>query len=205
MRKDLVALVADKDMEFALRGLFSRSESLDIRSINVDIRTHPERDPGCAFRGVRFLSNLSRQYEYGLLMFDYEGSGRNKKLSREELQNEINMEFTQSPWGNKARAIVLAPELEVWVWSDSPEVAEIAGWKGRRPSLRDWLIEHGELDEGQKPKNPKETFQEALRKARKQRSPSLYQQLAERVSLRRCRDEAFGEFKDIMRGWFAVD
>lgn len=67
-------------------------------------------------------------------------------------------------------------------------------------------MERGWLREGQvKPDRPKEAFLAALREARKQRSPSLYRQLAEEVSLRRCQDAAFGEFKDIMRGWFPVD
>ena len=45
----------------------------------------------------------------------------------------------------------------------------------------------------------------ALQEAGKPRTHLLYRQLAEEVSLRRCRDAAFGEFKDIMRGWFPVD
>ena len=205
MRKDLVALVADKDIEFVLRGLFSRPKALDIRSINADIQIHTQRDSGCAVHGVSFLSSLSQQYEYGLLMFDHEGSGK-EDMPREDLQKALNEEFVRPPWEGRARAIVLEPELEAWVWSDSPHVDEIAGWKGRRPPLRDWLVEQGWLRAGQvKPDRPKEAFQKVLREAHKQRSPSLYRQLAEEVSLRRCQDAAFGEFKDIMRGWFPVD
>lgn len=205
MRKDLIALVADKDIEFVLRGLFSRPKALGIRPIDADIQTHTQRDSGCAVRGVSFLSSWSQQYEYGLLMFDHEGSGK-EDMPREELQNAINEEFTRSSWGDRARVIVLEPELEAWVWSDSPHVDEIAGWKGRRPPLRSWLAERGLLREGQvKPDQPKEAFLASLREVRQQRSASLYQQLAKDVSLRRCRDAAFGEFKDIMRGWFPVD
>ncbi|MEN8217380.1 MAG: hypothetical protein ABFS56_13640 [Pseudomonadota bacterium] len=28
-----------------------------------------------------------------------------------------------------------ADELEIWVWSDSPHVAEILGWKNKQPDL----------------------------------------------------------------------
>ena len=53
-----------------------------------------------------------------------------------------------------------------------------------------------------KPARPKEAFEAALREARKPRSASLYQQIAERVSLRRCTDTAFLELKSILNNWF---
>lgn len=72
--------------------------------------------------------------------------------------------------------------------------------------MRSWLVERGWLREGQfKPDRPKEAFLAALQEAGKPRTHRLYRQLAEGVSLLRCRDAAFGEFKDIMRGWFPVD
>ena len=74
--KDLVVLVADKDMEHALKGLLSRPQAMGIRPIAYDIYVHPQHDPACARRGVAFLSGFSAQYDRGLLLFDHEGSGR---------------------------------------------------------------------------------------------------------------------------------
>ena len=201
--KDLVVLAADKDMEHALKGLFARPEALGIRAIEADILIHPHHDPACAVRGVEFLSNLSERYDYGLLMFDHEGSGR-ERVPPEELQKSLDEDFAHSSWAaGRARAIVLSPELEAWVWSDSPHVDDVAGWKGRQPALHRWLTEQGWLQEGEtKPGRPKEAFQAALREAQRPRSPSLYQQIAERVSLHRCMDRSFLEFKEILRKWF---
>ena len=205
MKKDLVVLAADKDMEHALKGLFTRPEALDIRSIEADILVHPQHDAACARRGVAFLSNLSGRYRYGLLMFDHEGSGREQDRI-EDLQASLNEDFARSAWGDRARAIVLSPELEAWIWSDSPHVEGIAGWRGRQPPLRRWLTEQGWLRENEaKPERPKEAFQAALREARRPRSASLYQQIAERVSLRRCMDKSFLEFRDVLRNWFQED
>ena len=44
-QKDLVVLVADKDMEHALKGLLGRPRALGIREIEADIRVHPRHDP----------------------------------------------------------------------------------------------------------------------------------------------------------------
>ena len=120
------------------------------------------------------------------------------------LQDSLNEEFARSDWGERAKAIVLAPELEVWIWSDSPHVDEVAGWQGREPALRRWLVEQGYLQEGEeKPIRPKEAFEAALREVQKPRSASLYLQIAENVSLRRCTDTAFMEFKSILSNWFS--
>ena len=202
MKKDLVVLAADKDMEHALAGLFTRPESLGIRPIEADILVHPQHDPACALRGVEFLSNFAGRYDHALLVFDHEGSGR-EQTAPGELRDSLNADFSRSVWGDRARAIVLSPELETWVWSDSPHVDDVAGWRGRRPTLRGWLVDRGWLREGElRPDRPKEAFQAALRKARRPRSSSLYRQLAERVSLAQCIDPAFLEFTEALSEWF---
>ena len=82
--------------------------------------------------------------------------------------------FASSAWGSRARALVLSPELEMWIWSDSPHIDEVAGWKNRNPGLRPWLIEQAYLQEGEvKPARPKEAFEAALREAGKPRSASF--------------------------------
>ena len=202
--KDLVVLAADKDLRHALKAMLSRPEALSMRPIEADVLVHHEHDPACALRGVDFLANLSGQYRYGLLIFDHEGSGREGRPL--ELQGVLNRQFAGSAWGDRARAIVLVPELEVWIWGDSPHVAEVAGWANRDPGLRPWLIEQGYLEEGQaKPASPKEAFQAALRESRTPRSASLYEQLASKVSLGKCTDGAFRELRAVLGNWFPPD
>ena len=201
--KELVVLAADKDLQFALEGLLARSEALGIRPIEKDIFVEPEHDPGCALRGVEFLRPFANQYRHGLLIFDHEGSGR-EGHARKQLQDDLNRAFAGF-WGeHRACAIVIAPELEAWVWSTSPHVAEIAGWGSRHTKLRRWLVQQRWLGRDEiKPARPKEAFQATLRQARHPRSASLYRQLAERVSLQDCEDEAFREFRDVLRTWFS--
>ena len=202
--KDLVVLAADKNIEHALMGLFERTEAMGIRPITVDIQVHPQRDPACALHGVEFLSGSSERYAYALLVFDHEGSGFDDTTPH-QLQESLNEEFTRSRWGDRAKALVLVPELEAWVWSDSPHVEEVAGWRDRNPPLRNWLTDRGFLAVGEvKPLRPKEAFEAALYESRIPRSSSLYLQLAQRVSLERCTDTAFIDFKAILQGWFPM-
>lgn len=195
-------LAADKDMAHALMGLFERPEAIGSRKIEVDIRVEEQHDPACAQRGVTFLSIFSNQYHHGLLIFDHLGSGR-ERVPPQELQRILNEDFGRTGWEDRARTIVLAPELEAWVWGASPHVADVAGWKNGNSELRQWLREEGLLKKGQvKPDEPAKAFRAALRAAKKSRSSSLYYQLAKKVSLNRCEDRAFGELREILRNWF---
>ncbi len=200
--KDLVILAADKDLEFALKGLLARPGAIGIRAVSADIFVEPEHDPACALRGVEFLANFGGQYQNALLMFDHEGSGK-EATTRVALQEELNVAFLRTVWGARARAIVLEPELEAWVWSDSPHVSNVVGWRDRDPGLRVWLGNNGWLQPNAiKPDRPKEAFEAALREARRPRSSSLYKRLADNVSVRRCADPSFSEFCQTLREWY---
>lgn len=102
--KDLVILAADKDLEFALKGLLDRPEAIGIRAISADIFVEPEHDPACALRGVEFLTHLETQYQKALLMFDHEGSGK-EAMTREALQEELNAAFARTAWGQRQRPL----------------------------------------------------------------------------------------------------
>jgi len=198
----LVVLVADQPMLFSLRGLLSRHGALEIRSLTHDIYPHPEHDPGCLLRGHDFLRLYVRQYMHALVVFDLEGCGR-EQSSRSELEQEVEGRLSHSGWGDRAAAIAINPELEIWIWSDSPHVDSVLGWSGRQPDLRSWLVRERFAESPQgKPHKPKEAFERALRVAHRPKSSSLYRQLAERVGLERCVDPAFLKLKATLRKWF---
>jgi hypothetical protein len=202
MMKDLIVLVADGQMEFTVRGLLTRGRSLGFRDVSFDIYVHPAKDPGCRTRGHDFLRPFTRQYAHGLVMHDREGCGRDDH-PREALESELESSLAGSGWQDRAAAIVIDPELEVWVWSESPEVAAILGWAGRQPTLSQWLVQQGHCTLGEnKPQKPKKALDEALRLSGKRRSSAIFRQLAERVSVHRCTDPAFSKFKELMRQWF---
>jgi hypothetical protein len=192
-------------MEFAVRGIFSRANALGIREVTPVFHVHPENDPGCLLRGHLFLSLFVHQYAHALVLLDREGCGQDR-VPRDKLEAGIEEQLARSGWGNRAAAIVIDPELEMWVWSDSPQVDSVLGWEGRNPTLRNWLLEKEYLQDGQvKPVRPKEALELALRTARKPRSSSLYFQLAQKVSLGRCVDSSFVKLKTILKEWFPVE
>ena len=201
---DLVVVVADKVMEFTVRGILSRHNSLGVRAVSADIFPHPEHDPGCYLRAHTFLKSMSRKYGKAMVLFDHDGCGAEKR-TREELEAEVEGRLESAGWKGRCRAIVLDPELEIWIWSDSPHVAEVLGWKNRSPALPRWLCENGFWQAGApKPHSPKEAMEAVLRIARLPRSASRYRQLAEKVGLERCSDAAFLKIKTTLQEWFSL-
>lgn len=203
--KDLVILVADGQMEYAIKGLLTRDKSIGIRQPSVDIHVHPDKDPGCLLRGHDFLRPFHRQYRHALIMLDYEGCGREIR-PRVDLESELEQRLADSGWKNRAAAIILEPELEIWVWSDSPEVEVVLGWSNRTPRLMDWMRTEGYLaSDEKKPSRPKEALERVLRVARKGRSSAIFFQLAKKVSINRCTDISFLKLKEILRRWFGQE
>ncbi len=201
-RKDLVALVADKNMEATIVGLLERPQALGIRPITYDVFVHPRRDPGCVTEADDFLRPFSRVYRYALVLFDHEGCGR-EQIPPGQLADEMKTCLEKAGWAARAEAVVLAPELEVWAWTDSPHAARCLGWEDRLPPLRDWLAktERWPIDDP-KPRQPKAAFEAALREVHKPRSSAIYGELARSVSLKGHTEPAFLRLTATLQRWF---
>lgn len=199
--KDLVVLVADRDMEATIRTLLGkRPSALGIRAPEADVFVHPERDPGVYRRGDSFLSTFSRTHQYALVMFDYHGCGR-ENLSVDALREDLKKRLETRGWSCRCEVIVINPELEVWVWAKSPHFAKVLGLTREevQRTLEQFPPTGGRAG---KPNRPKEAFEACLQKGRIPRSASLYRELAAKVSLARCADPAFARLRDVLRSWF---
>lgn len=200
--KDLIVLVADKNMKFGMEALLSRGNAFGMREIAFDVYVHPERDPSCLRRAHDFLRQYARAYHHALVMFDREGCGQEEE-SRERLECSVENLLSRNGWDDRTAAVIFDPELESWVWSDSRDVDRAFGWATRRPDLRQWLVEKRHVSTPlEKPRRPKEAMEEALRLVNKPRSSSLYGEIASTVNFENCIDPAFAKFRETLRGWF---
>ncbi len=204
MKKELIMLVADKNMQFTLDGLLTRHQAFQMRALtkeNVDIYVHPLRDPGVYKEAAAFLRPYQNEYHYALVFLDREGSGQEHKTAS-DIADEIQADLERNGWTNRAEVIVLDPELEIWAWVNSPHLADHTGWSDLR-SLKNFVKEHGLWEGGTpKPDSPKEAFEALLREKRIQRSSAIYKKIATDVSFRECVDPAFSRFKQVLEKWF---
>lgn len=201
--KDLIVVVADIDAENAIEAVLHRRHSLGIRNISYDIRRHVQRDPGCRTAVDSLLRPVNSRYNHALVVFDWEGSGAENDTP-EEIEGRVESALRRTGWGNRSAAVVIKPELEAWVWSDSPHVTTSIGWQERRLPVREWIKANTQYwpDGCEKPTRPKEALEACLREIHRSASPALFESIASSVSLSRCTDRAFGKFKSVLRNWF---
>jgi len=200
---DLIVLVADLDTETALREILQRPEALGIRKIAVTFRRHPGRDSSCLLDAHEFLRPFQNQFLRCLVAFDKDGCGQEPQ-PREQLENRVESLLETSGWRQRSAAVVLDPELEAWVWSESPHVSKALGFSDLNETKR-FLEERGfDLDQRSKPLRPKEAMKAALKQNRKHSSAAIFGRLAKAVSLKNCQDPAFEKLRRILGEWFPV-
>jgi hypothetical protein len=202
MSKDLVALVADAQQEQTLLTLLrERGPSLGIRSVTFDIFRHPHKDPGVFHATADFLAGYRPPaYDRALVMLDaaWDGAPGNADFLRQALLGKL----TACGWTqDRCQVIVIDPELEIWVWANSPIVPEVlrTSWE----AIRVLADRHGYWREGAaKPHEPKALFEAVLWQTRRPRSGAIFRELARRVGLAGCQDMAFVLLRETLAGWF---
>ncbi len=200
--KDLYVLVADQDMVETLEALLGRPKSLRIRNIQHVVERHIKRDAGCRSDASRRLRPHLQQYCKALVVLDKHGCGR-ENTPREDIQREIEQDLAVNGWNDRAKAVVIDPELETWVWSGSPHVASVLGWSKSYEDLQAWLMDRGLWSASNaKPSDPKAAMKAALRETHKAASAALFGQMARSVTWRRCQCPAFTELRETLQLWF---
>lgn len=203
--KDLVVLAADKSIEMAIRGILTRQESLGIREVDTLFLVHPAHDPGCVRTPEVLLRPYIGSFQRALVVLDHEGSGY-EAMPRTEVEQQTEKLLKRNGWDDRVAVIVIAPELENWVWSDSPQVLKGLGWPSTSQDLRRWLNSKGFWPpDCEKPKRPKEAMESVLKELQRAWSSAIHGQLAENVSLQRCSDPAFQKLRATLRNWFPSD
>jgi hypothetical protein len=208
--RDLLFLVADTNMEYALRGFFERERPhLSIGCGPIVFDPAPNRDivvaagdndSGLYKRAGDWLREAASHYRHVVIMIDAEWDG---SPGAEAIRRKLSEELAVAGWPEDAGlALVLEPEVDIWLWADSPHVATAMRWPSS-DALRAALEREGWLEVGAiKPKRPKEAAEWALRQQRQPRSSALYRKIASRVSLNRCTDPALRQLVEALRSWF---
>ncbi|MBW8067235.1 MAG: hypothetical protein GJU73_07290 [Ferrovum sp.] len=207
--RDCLFLVADKNMEGMLKGFFSRDafhRALDCGHFDFVPRhdlvvAHGLNDPGLYTRANELLQTFSNTHRHAVVIVDADWDG---SPGKDAISSRLSAHLNSAGWTNDSGCgVVLDPELENWVWQDSPHVCSVLGYKGAFSELRTTLENQGFWQENEtKPDRPKEAVEWVLRQSKIGRSSSIYQQLAMRVTTRGCTDAAFDKLRNALLQWF---
>lgn len=200
--KDLIVLTADVQQEKTIATLLDyRYQSMRIPHLSFDVQRHVRRDPGVFHEAPAFLQMFQDSHRKALVLLDlsWDGSPGNAETLRQNLLARLY----QQGWDEDCcDVIVITPELESWFWVlESPVVEEYLklNWQTIREIGRQSSTWHEDL---QKPNKPKELLEIILRRQRIPRSSSVFVHIANRVSLNRCSDHAFLQFRETLAKWF---
>ena len=124
--------------------------------------------------------------------------------SADTIREDLLHQMWKTGWPVAAcEVVVLDPELETWIWADSPVVPDVL-----RMSWTDiWTLayRHEYWVAGQpKPVRPKELLETILSRQGRPHSSALFQEIARRVGLRSCVDPAFVLLRETLLSWFAA-
>ncbi len=202
--KDLLLLVPDRNMEAVFRELLGRDHSLGIRPIGFDVHVHPQRDPGCYNEGAEWLRAQQHAYYYLLLCLDFAWEGHAHRTAA-DLRAALRDRLERCGLGSRSDALVIAPELEQWLFVDSAHVADGLGYDSS-DEIRGILANvHLWPPESPKPEDPKKAVERLLGNKRIPRSSSIYRRIARSVSLVGCQDPAFRQLRQCLSQWFPPD
>lgn len=211
--RDLLVYVADGNMAEAVGGLLDRNQAhlaIGCGPFLFDSRTDikvakGQNDPGVYTRADALMQPYAKEYTHAVVIVDeeWDGSPGASAIAKRLCEHLINAGWP----ADRALALVVSPEADVWLWSDSPHTAAALGWESW-DALRPALEQQGLLEPNQsKPSRPKEAADWALRQGPKRipRSSKLYRQVSGKVSVHRCEDTALNEFINQLRNWFPVE
>lgn len=208
--RDLLVYVADGNMAEAVGGLLDRDQvhmvigcapfAFDSR---MDIKVAKgQNDPGVFTRADALMQPFAEEYAHAVVIMDEEWDG---SPGADVIVERLRMHLDSAGWPpDRSLGLVVSPEADVWLWSDSPHSATALGWESWS-ILRPALEQEGFLEPDQKkPSQPKEAAEWALRKGSKRipRSSQLYRQVSAKVAVQRCEDNALSVFIKQLRTWF---
>ena len=207
--RNVFFLVADKNMEAMIKGFFSRTafhRTLGCGPFVFEphqdlLVAHGLNDPGLFTRANELLQPFVRTHAHAVVMLDSDWEG---SPGADAIKKRIDAHLISAGWtGDTSCSVVIHPELESWVWQDSPHVHSVLGCKESYMELQKVLEAQGFWGAGaSKPHRPKEAVEWVLRRAKISRSSAMYQQLSAVVTTKRCSDSSFLALTAALQRWF---
>lgn len=150
-RKRLKIWVEGPDDVAVLRAVLKRvlSFKVSLPPGGWEVEKHIPPSQLASYEGVETAVRSRQEFDYVLLLVDFVGSGKEKGYrSRSTWQGALPKMLYQRGLGERAKYIVIAPELEIWLWRDEETLARKLGLT---PMALQQLEERGECERGHKP------------------------------------------------------
>jgi hypothetical protein len=103
------------------RTILGRPGALGIRPISFAVDRHTNRDSGVFRNGPELLRAIPKDdFRYFAIAFDHDGSGCSRRP--EECAQTVQDRLDSFTFKDRSAVIVIAPELEEWLWRDPSSI-----------------------------------------------------------------------------------
>lgn len=211
MKRDCVFFVADKTMRETFLGFLSREDrdrQLGCSSFLFDpaedlFFAAGQNDCGLNKRADALLSAFRHSHHKAVVALDCEWDG---SPGQAEIIKNILTQLLESGWAaDEVIVIAIEPELEQWIWQDSPVLADELRMDAPR-GLKAALSERGLWpQDAAKPPLPKELFIQLRRENNVKLSSSVFKRIAAKVPVAACQDSEFRRLVNQLQLWFPAE
>lgn len=213
--RECLFYVADITIEAVIKAYLRRDgvhHRLGTGQLDIDPDQDVQRagllkDPGLWKHGHEAVRGYRPQYKRAIIVLDSDFDG---SPGAGTILDELSANLYRNGWSeDDCRVIVIDPEIENWIWIRANTHVERAF--EYTPANHGGLRLHEQLEahdwwqpDEAKPGRPKEAAEWVFDNlSANQVAPSdCYADIAARISIRGCTDEAFGQLQLLLQTWF---
>ncbi len=207
--RDCMFYVADMNMAETFKGFLTRQQfhqSLACGAFAFDPlhdlgRAVGKTDGGLWRHAGGLCKGFLQTHRHLVVCLDRDFGG---SPGQAQVRQDVEQQLLAAGWQQgQFVVLVIDPELEQWIWQDSPHV-ETALKHASPPSLRQVLLNSGDWPAGHaKPNSPKEVLERLVdENLRGNRSSTIYSKITSRISVRNCVDGEFLALQTALQRWF---
>lgn len=201
-------IVAGRKDEVVLKAVLKRWQELGIRPIIFEINRRGS-DSIVVREGAMQARIRAREFKHFLCLWDHKDSGKGNEPPsqvQDELQEHLNRRRLQ----NREKALVIDPELEIWLWQDKKAIARVLGISQKQLArcLNRWQSANfpKRTLEQILSKFPKEALEEVCQEAREKLTAALYQRIAHTADLSLwASEQGFQQLCQTLLNWFSAE
>lgn len=206
MKKDLFILVPDRDIEETIRVILKRNIKGVQHEIQFDIVRDSNHDAGVRTKASEWLRPQLTEYKCAIVIFDYHGCGEEHTKTPEEIEESTKEILAKNGWEKKRILVcVLDPEFEGIIWTTSGSFAKNIGFNSVSQMKEALLQRKIEMNNFNKPCNPKDVMQKLMSENSIQKSASLYGKIASEIRLQDCRHPICHKLMEFLQYHFSKD
>lgn len=186
-----------------MQALLNRVHGLGIRHVTFefDLRFNTVRT-----QGPNIARERRRRFPYVICLWDHRGSGQEHKPAS-QVQGKVQAHLNGNTLKGCSKAIVIDPELEIWLWQDWTAIA--VALKVEEKQLAKWLKNY---QQRQFPTHsvqelvqrfPQEALEAVVQQAGEKPDSALYGRIADAANFELwSKEPSFRQLRRTLRRWF---